>query len=213
MLILSIDSSSGSCSACLWRNGGILAHAEEQMERGQDQRLLPLINEVMRQGNAKYTDLDRIAVTRGPGSFTGLRIGLAAARGLGLAAAKPVIGIDRFSVYREGIKAPGKNLLVVIDSKRIDLFCRFFPAQGGPQEPCMMTVEEILAFCAKHPDTVVTGDREFVGLTQEKAAASETALCALLASRATPGAPEFLPRPLYIRAPDVTFGPRAATGT
>src|SRR3984957_2129291 len=113
MLILSLDSAGSGCSACIWRDGQVVAAAAESMQRGQDRRLMPLILEVMKKANTEFEALDRITVTRGPGSFTGLRIGLAAARGIGLAAGKPVIGIDRFSIYREMFRAENKNVFVV----------------------------------------------------------------------------------------------------
>src|ERR1700722_4210458 len=151
MLILSLDSAGSGCSACIWRDGQVVAAAAESMQRGQDRRLMPLILEVMKKANTEFEALDRITVTRGPGSFTGLRIGLAAARGIGLASGKPVIGIDRFSIYREQIKTD-KNLLVVIESKRAELFCRFYPANGTAHEPQMLTKEEIAAFLSKNKD-------------------------------------------------------------
>jgi len=211
------------------RDGEILALAEEKMERGQDRRLMPMIVDVMRRAGVDFPALDRIAVTKGPGSFTGIRIGLAAARGIGLAADKPVIGIDRFSIYRAQIKTPDKNLLVVIDSKRAELFCRFYPPphenptegretnerriprrspqdEGGfiPGEPSMLTAEEIGAFLAQNKNTIVAGDGVLAGLDVRKAVENEAVTAASLAARAGITDPAFLPRPLYIRAPDVT---------
>src|ERR1700733_6915297 len=104
MLILSLDSAGAHCGVCVWHSGKILAKAQEPMERGQDQRLMPLVLETIDKAKVKFSSLDRVAVTRGPGSFTGLRISLAVARGIGLAADKPVIGIDRFMIYREQIR-------------------------------------------------------------------------------------------------------------
>ncbi len=203
MLILSLDSAGSGCSACVWRDGDILAEASEHMQRGQDQRLMPLILEVMKQANAEFDALDRVAVTRGPGSFTGLRIGLAAARGMGLAASKPVIGIDRFSIFREQTKTASQNLLVVIESRRAELYCRFYPASGAAHEPNMMTREEITVFLDKNENTVVAGD-------VDGAHANEVTVCALLASRADVKDSAFHPRPLYIRPPDVTFAKQRA---
>ena len=116
---------------------------------------------------------------------------------------KPVIGIDRFSIYREQHKSPDKNLLVVIESKRAELFCRFYPTSGAQHEPQMLTQEEIASFIAAHPNSLVTGDTTPGNVI-------EAITCAGLAARATPGAAEYLPRPLYIRAPDVTFPKNAA---
>ncbi|MDX2028672.1 MAG: tRNA (adenosine(37)-N6)-threonylcarbamoyltransferase complex dimerization subunit type 1 TsaB [Alphaproteobacteria bacterium] len=212
MLILSVDSAGGSCGACVWRDGTVLAATEETMERGQDQRLMPLILEIMKKANIGFEALDRIAVTRGPGSFTGLRIGLATARGMGLAAGKPVIGINRFSIFHEQAKTPGKNLFVIINSKRKELFCRFYPAQGEPHEATMLVPDEILVFLKDKPDIVVTGDMSLSGLSHfQKPEEKEITTCAALAARAKADDAAFLPRPLYLRAPDVTLPKTAAS--
>lgn len=206
MLILSLDSAGHGCAACVWQDGEILALREERMERGQDARLMPLVLETMAQAGTDFAQLDRIAVTRGPGSFTGLRIGLAAARGMGLAAEKPVVGVDRFRIYRQAAAGP---LFVLLDSKRQELFCQFCPAEGGAHEPVMMTPDEITAFLCAHPEAKLTGDEagrlalgggwEMLALPQP-----EVVLAASLAAQAALDDPAFQPRPLYLRAPDVT---------
>lgn len=204
MLVLSIDSAGSSCAACVWRDGKVLAAAEETMERGQDQRLMPLILEIMQKAGVDFNALDRIAVTRGPGSFTGLRIGLAAARGIGLAANKPVIGIDRFAIYREQMKEQ-KNLLVVINSKRKELYCKFFSGKTS-EEPVMMIPDEIWAFLEMKDEATMTGDIILQGSTPfHETKEKEVIVCAALAAEAKTKDPAYLPRPLYIRAPDVTF--------
>ncbi len=202
MLILALDSCGASCGASVWQDGRVLAQAQERMQRGQDARLIPIIVAVMAQAGHNFSDLDKIAVTRGPGSFTGARVGLATARGIGLAANKPVIGIDRFSIYRLLCAVTDKNLLVVIESKRAELFCKFFPAEGAAQDACMMTEAEIQTFLTDHPDTVIAGDNA----TPEE---DILAACARLAAEAEVHHPDFLPRPLYLRPPDVTVAASA----
>jgi len=154
---------------------------------------------VARLADAKcdFSDLDRITVTRGPGSFTGLRVGLAAARGIGLAAKKPVIGINRFLVYKS-LHASPKNLLVVINSKRAELYCQYFPHSGEVYVPTMMTDDEIHAFMAAHPGTDIAGDIATPN-------ADVLGVSARLGAEADPKNPDFRPRPFYLRAPDVTF--------
>ncbi|MDE1900013.1 MAG: tRNA (adenosine(37)-N6)-threonylcarbamoyltransferase complex dimerization subunit type 1 TsaB [Alphaproteobacteria bacterium] len=196
MIVLSIDCAGSGCGVCVWQDGRIVAVAREKMARGQDARLMPMIVDVMAQAGLDFAQIDRIAVTRGPGSFTGLRVGLAAARGVGLAAGKPVIGIDRFAIYRAA-RAQG-DVLVVIDSKRADLFCQFFPAAGTADEPRLMTQKDIDIFAAAHPGVAIVGDIATPDI-------DEAALCAALAVRAETGHADFLPRPLYLRAPDVTL--------
>lgn len=201
MLILVLDSSGSFCGVCIWQDGEILAQSMEVMQRGQDARLMPMIMDTLEKSGKTFADLDRVAATKGPGSFTGVRVCLAAARGIGLAANKPVFGIDRFSIYRSLHAAPSQDLLVVIDSRRAELFCRFFPAYGRAQEPCLMTRKEIDALLAKRPGTAMAGDL---------ATPSDDVLCACarLAAEADPRSPDVLPRPLYLRAPDVTLSKR-----
>ncbi|MBF0307713.1 MAG: tRNA (adenosine(37)-N6)-threonylcarbamoyltransferase complex dimerization subunit type 1 TsaB, partial [Alphaproteobacteria bacterium] len=93
MLALGFDTSLQACSVALWRDGAVLARRSECMARGHAEALLPMIVAVMADGGAAWRDLTLIGVTVGPGTFTGIRIGLAAARGLGLAAGLPVAGV------------------------------------------------------------------------------------------------------------------------
>jgi len=207
MLILSLDSAGAACGACLWLDKKIIASIIEPMDRGQDQRLMPIVLDVMKQAGIAFDNLDRIAVTRGPGSFTGLRIGLAAARGIGLAANKPVIGIDRFSIYYEMFRARNKDVLVLIDSKRKELFCRFYPATGPAVKLTMMPAEDIAHFLKDKKDIIVTGDVAPDGINNfQDPPEKEIVICAVLAAAVTDVIdPAFLPRPLYLRAPDVTI--------
>ncbi len=197
MNVLVLDSCGSSCGAGVYEGGRVLAQAYENMERGQDARLMAMVLDVLKRAKKDFEDIDRIAATRGPGSFTGTRVCLAAARGIGFAAAKPVLGIDRFSVYR-ALHADVKNLLVVIDSKRAELFCKYYSSKGAAQEASMMTEEQIQKFIGEHPGTEIAGD---------KATPSDDILsaCAEIAVKADASSAEFAPRPLYIRAPDVTF--------
>ena len=254
MRILSLDSAGKACAACVWQDGEILALAEETMGRGQDSRLVPLILEVMAEAKTNFADLDRIAVTRGPGSFTGLRIGLATARGFGLATGKPVLGLDRFTLYRaqyiqRQLENPKKvlafspylsraiavgrenffrvfkrtdhttpeDLLVVLDSKRQELFVRLYPTQGAPEEPQMLLPEQIQTLIKTRPSLRIAGDvdpalwyssppaGEVRWGGAQQTPTPEVLTCAILAATADPADPAFLPRPYYLRAPDVTL--------
>lgn len=93
MLILAINTSEAACDVALVRDGALVLERRETMTRGQDARLPGLVSEVLAEGDAALQDLTRIAIVTGPGSFTGIRIGVAFARGLALALNIPAIGL------------------------------------------------------------------------------------------------------------------------
>ena len=93
MRLLALDTATSACSAALWQDGTVLARHLQPMARGQSEALLPMVAAVMAEAGLAFADLDLLAVTVGPGTFTGIRIGLAAARGLALATGLPLAGI------------------------------------------------------------------------------------------------------------------------
>jgi len=129
MKILSLDTAMAACSAAVIdSDGGLpLAAAFAAMERGHAEALPPMVAEVIRQAGLGFSQIDRIAVTTGPGTFTGVRIGLAFARGLGLARGIPVIGIDSLSAIaaNETRAAP---LLVACDARNDEVYAACFDA-------------------------------------------------------------------------------------
>ena len=101
MLILAIDTALDACAAGVLDTdaGKMIAQESQPMKRGHAEALMPLIARVMKRSGIAFAALDRIAVTTGPGSFTGLRVGLSAARGIALAANKPVVGLTTLTAY------------------------------------------------------------------------------------------------------------------
>src|SRR3954453_13279511 len=99
MRVLAIDTALGACAAAVLDSsaGEILSRESLGMQRGHAEAVMPLIARVMDAGRCEFSQLDRIAVTVGPGSFTGLRVGIAAARGIALAAGKPAVGLSTLS--------------------------------------------------------------------------------------------------------------------
>lgn len=166
---------------------------------------MPLVLATLADAGLEFIALDRIAATTGPGSFTGIRIGLAAARGMGLAAAKPVIGIDRFSIYQT--VAAAQPLLIVLESRRAELFVQY-----NRDTPHMWTREQIADFLTNNPTVKLAGDSAlqfFPGTEIMPLPQSEVIVCATLAAQADAANPAFLPRPFYLRAPDVTMARQA----
>src|SRR5579862_7104765 len=101
MLILAIDTALDACAAGILDTdaAALIARESQAMKRGHAEALMPLIARVMKEAGLPFAALDRIAVTTGPGSFTGLRVGLSAARGIALAADKPVVGVTTLTAY------------------------------------------------------------------------------------------------------------------
>src|SRR5215469_11183202 len=133
MRVLAIDTALAACAAAvLDTSDGIVASETSPMVRGHAEALMPLIARVMKQSGLTFRDLDRIAVTIGPGSFTGVRVGLAAARGFGVATNVPVVGISTLSVYAAPYLAGnGKSPVVAaIDARHDHVFLQVFGPGG-----------------------------------------------------------------------------------
>jgi tRNA threonylcarbamoyladenosine biosynthesis protein TsaB len=134
MRVLAIDTALAACSAAVLDTeyGGIVASESLPMQRGHAEALLPLLQRVMGQAGFGFPDIDRIAVTTGPGSFTGLRVGIAAARGLALAAEKPAVGLSTLSAYAAPHIASDERFPVVaaIDARHNHVYLQIFAAGG-----------------------------------------------------------------------------------
>jgi tRNA threonylcarbamoyladenosine biosynthesis protein TsaB len=227
--ILAIDSAGGAASAGVWRAGEVLAEESALMTQGHAEALVPMIERVMTKAGLSYDALDRVAVTVGPGSFTGVRVGIATARGLGLAANIPVIGVTTCEVLaamaRETLgshagshagprPAPDvgpPTILVAINSKRGDVFAQLFDAAGralGAIE--VVGLDRLNDFCAAAAPIVV-GDAaaQATMALGPRATATRTPVHpapAMLARLAAARVPDPRgPLPVYGRAPEVTL--------
>ena len=105
MKILAVDTALNACSAALLDDARVLAHRLEPMERGHAERLAPMVEEVMSEARLDFATLDRLAVTAGPGTFTGQRVGLAFMRGLRAALHRPLIGVSTLAAMAAEAKA------------------------------------------------------------------------------------------------------------
>jgi tRNA threonylcarbamoyladenosine biosynthesis protein TsaB len=160
-ITLGIDSSAAACSAAIWRDGGVLAQAMEAMHRGHAEALIPMTEQIMKRADVDYGDLDSVAATVGPGAFTGIRIGLAAARGIALAAAKPAVGVTAFAAVARAIPPAHRGVrtvFVAIDTKRGDLYVQRLSAALRPSSEAMVLAPEALLAALPAVPTFVTGD-------------------------------------------------------
>src|SRR6478752_2179035 len=133
MRVLAIDTALEACSAAvLDTERGRMASESRPMVRGHAEALMPLIERVMRQADMPFAALDRVGVTTGPGSFTGLRVGIAAARGIALAATKPAFGLTTLAAYAAPyIAADDKTAVAVaVDARHQHVYLQVFGAGG-----------------------------------------------------------------------------------
>ena len=133
--------------------------------RGQAEALVPMIEAVMAEAAADYGNLDVIAVTIGPGAFTGLRIGLATARAFSLAAGTPLFGVSSFDAVLAGapVVAPDesthKSVLVALETKRADIYAQMFDTAGAPvSDPAAVEETALAEFAGAELPVLVMGD-------------------------------------------------------
>lgn len=134
MRLLAIDTALAACSAAVFdsAHSGIIASESLPMLRGHAEALMPLVARVMKASGLAFADLDRVVVTTGPGSFTGLRVGIAAARGLGLAAKIPVFGVSTLSAYAAPyLGFDNKNpVIAAVDARHQHVYLQVFGPDG-----------------------------------------------------------------------------------
>jgi tRNA threonylcarbamoyl adenosine modification protein YeaZ len=130
--LLAFDTSAAHCAAALLLPSGPCLIRIEDMAKGQAERLLPLLEEVLAEAGLVWRDLAAIGVGTGPGNFTGVRISVAAARGLALSLGIPAIGVTRFEALAHGLPRP---VTVVEDARRDEVYVqRFGQAGAGPAQ-------------------------------------------------------------------------------
>lgn len=215
MRILAIDTALGVCAACVQRDGAATPMSSESiaMERGHAEALLPLIERVMARVDGGFKSLDRVAVTIGPGSFTGIRVGIAAARAIGLAAKIPVIGVTSLTAFAAPLIATGQQQLVgaAIDARHGHVFFQAV-APGGRTvvNARHLSIRDAARALGAGPATLVgsgaglvAADARSLGVevsTEGVAVAPDISWVARLGLTADPATA--LPRPFYLRPAD-----------
>jgi tRNA threonylcarbamoyl adenosine modification protein YeaZ len=215
MRVLAIDTALEACSAAVLdtEQAAVTAHESLPMVRGHAEALIPLIARVLEKAGLDFAALDRIAVTTGPGSFTGLRVGIAAARGIALASGKPAVGLSTLAAYAAPLIAADDTLPVVsvIDARHDHVYLQVFGPGGRTiVAPRLAPLREALRVAA-------TGAPRLIGTAASILAAAWPAgerAPSLVDPRRAPdidwvarlGAAAvetgLAPKPLYLRAPD-----------
>lgn len=222
MRILAIDTALEACSAAIFdaAQGSIVASDTQIMTRGHAEALMPLIASVIDKSGVDFPELDRIVVTVGPGSFTGLRVGIAAARGIALAAKKPVVGVTTLAALAASYIAadPSAPVAATIDGRHQHVYFQLFGAGGNTLlAPRIIPLQDAV-------DAAVGASARLVGSGARMMADAwpDLAIRPLIDERRAPDigwvarigadaiADRSPPKPLYLRAPDAH--PQTAAG-
>jgi tRNA threonylcarbamoyladenosine biosynthesis protein TsaB len=223
MLVLAIDTALEHCAAAVLDSdaGNILSSETLVMSRGHAEALMPLVMRVMEESKTPFEKLDRIAVTTGPGSFTGLRVGISAARGIGLAAQKEVVGVTTLSAYAAAHVADNGShpILAAIDARHDQVYFQAVSGNGATLiRPRLSPMFEALR-AARFGAPRIVGNNAADSLAQrwpseglapvsvEAAPGPDISWVAWLGVAATPGkAPA---KPLYLKAADAKISATA----
>jgi tRNA threonylcarbamoyl adenosine modification protein YeaZ len=213
--VLAIDTALGACSACIWQTSDAEPLAAETlfMERGHAEALLPLIERVASKVEGGFESLDRVAVTVGPGSYTGLRVGISAARGIGLAAGIPVVGVATLSAFIAPLMAKERRGLftAAVDAKHGHIYIQAIAAGGRTIiPPSLMGYRDAIRILGSGP-LLISGSAASMLAAEARAQgveahvtdmpqAPDISWVARLGALADPN--QALPKPLYLRDPD-----------
>jgi tRNA threonylcarbamoyladenosine biosynthesis protein TsaB len=211
--VLALDCATIACSAAVWRDGEVVARRLRPGRRGHAEVLMPMVQDVMAEADLAYDALDAIAATVGPGTFTGLRIGLAAARGLALAAGLPLVGVTTLEAIAHGVPESaraGRTVLVVLDARRGQVYAQAFGPDLAPRgEPAALAPGVAAALVDDADKVLLAGDG--VDLVRPRLVGDiavapgdglpDAAVVAALAARRA-AVPASRVAPLYLRAPD-----------
>lgn len=223
MKVLGLDSAGGQCAVVVLDGERAASARAEAMTHGQAERLMPLIAETLAAAAVAPAALDLIAVTTGPGSFTGIRIGLAAARGLALATGRPAIGVGVLDAYAAAVPPPARQartLIVAVESKRDEFYLQAFTAAGAALAPPAQIHPRDLAAWLPSGPLLLAGDAaarlqaQLAGrdiVIAPDAHAVDAAWVARLGRAQAAGGTIEPPRPFYLRAPDTTTPRRTTT--
>ncbi|WP_341894250.1 tRNA (adenosine(37)-N6)-threonylcarbamoyltransferase complex dimerization subunit type 1 TsaB [Ferrovibrio terrae] len=217
MKLLGIDTALNACSVAIVDGDAILACVVSAGGKGNAERLLPLLEQARRAAGIELADLDGIAATIGPGSFTGIRTALATARALGLALHKPVWGITTTDVLAAAAAQPGHATVAVIDARRDELYIQCFAAHPSAlgaalAAPQLLHIADAAAILPAGPAMLVGSGsallqaaacmRDDLILSPQSPDPDPVLVARLAASRPPPARP---PAPLYIRPPDAAL--------
>ncbi len=222
-ILLAFETAGSRCSAAAARGNKILAAESIALRHGHGEALMPMVDRVMTEAALSPHELNIVAVAIGPGGFTGIRVGLAAARGIALATGARLIGVTGFAAVAHSLRRSrlaSESLLVALDSRREDLYVQLFAFDGiAPlASPQAVLPDHLADYVRAHPvgaSLLIAGDAagtaaaalqghvDFDVAPDSTPDALGVTAAALEQARSVPADEPV--RPLYLRPPDVTL--------
>lgn len=190
--ILAIDSATGPCSVALWAGGRVLAYREELAPVMQSARMMPMVAAALHEAGLTYKDVGLVAATVGPGSFTGIRVALAAARGIAFAAGIATAGYTSLAVLAHGCAEPGA-VLAVLNAGKGECYYQLFDSGHAHGHDVQLGTPEVALSHAGSAHVV----GNLPGMLPPHHPRAD-----VLASLAASGAASQPLSPFYIRPPD-----------
>lgn len=214
MKILAVDTALAACSVAVLSGETVLARRHVPMERGHAEALAPMVEETLREAALSLAALDRLAVTTGPGTFTGQRVGLSFMRAMRVALERPLIGVTSLAaIAHQALAATDTELAAVVHEARHDaVYLEIVDSRGASQGPRLVDLADAAATIAgaarekrtsiagsAAPRILAHGASQGLALTHAGIVAPDAVWVARLAARAEPS--EGPPRPLYLQEP------------
>jgi tRNA threonylcarbamoyladenosine biosynthesis protein TsaB len=216
MILLAVDTALDACSAAVAfeRDGTVeVVGVTEVIGRGHAECLMRVVDDALARAGVAHADLDGYAVSIGPGSFTGIRVGVAAVRGFALAAGKPAVAVTTLEALAREVRSivSDRPLLAVLDARKDEVYAQAFDADGRPLDAAVVAPAARIARRAADLGAVLIGSGapllaavdpafDIVAATPFPAIDTIARLALPRLAVATPATPR--PSPLYVRAPD-----------
>lgn len=212
MMVMAVDTAFAACSVAIVSDAKLLAHCLEPMERGHAEALAPMVEKAVRESGTEFAALERLGVTVGPGTFTGIRVGVAFMRGLRLALQIPLVGVTSLEVMaHEAMNATGLPHAAAVNEARSDEIYFELVGEGSNTGPLLLSLTEtaakLVAIGARKP-VALAGDAqerliervgERLNLVATPVRVPDALWVARLTREAHPG--RDVPAPLYLRPP------------
>jgi len=215
MILLAIDTALDACAAALARDDAdapILARESETIGRGHAEKLMAVVDAALLRAGVALTEVDAFAVSIGPGSFTGIRVGVAAVRGFAVATGRPAIGVSSLEALAAEARAtaPGRPVLALLDARKDEVYAQPFAADGSAlAEPVVIAPARAAEIARRHGAGLVGSGAALVAafapecpVLGEQAFPDVVTLARLALARLAEGETPMAPAPLYVRPAD-----------